>query len=343
MTAVLSPSALERARTITVPAMRAAVARLDPASRAATVYHLGLAEADGSPRPDGGGGKAVRPALALLSAELAGATAEAGVPAAVAVELVHNFSLLHDDVMDGDTERRHRPTVWTVWGTPTALLTGDALLALASEVLLESGLPSAPAATLELMAATRELIRGQVADLSFETRPTVGLRECLEMADGKTGALLATSGCIGALLVGAQPAVVDALRGYGAALGTAFQLVDDLLGIWGDPAVTGKPVLADLRARKKTLPVTYVLCRGGRAARELAAWYAAGRSSDGGPEDELRRAADLVEAGGGRAWAEAEADRRMRLAEAALDRVPLPTGPRAELLALGRFLTRREF
>jgi geranylgeranyl diphosphate synthase type I len=321
--------------------MRAAVERLDPASRRAAEYHLGWTEADGSPRP-GGAGKGIRPLLALLSAELAGAAPEVAVPGAVAVELVHNFSLLHDDVMDGDVERRHRRTVWALWGESCAILTGDAMLGLAAEVLLEAPSPHAAAATRELMVATRELVRGQVEDLSFETRTGVGLDECLRMADGKTGALLGASSCIGALLAGAPAEVVDALREHGRHLGAAFQLVDDLLGIWGDPATTGKAVLADLRARKKSLPVTFVLCRGGDEAAELGDWYAAEKPADGDDEETLRHVAGLVERGGGRAWATREAAEHLRLAEAALDRVSLAEGPRAELADLARYLTRRE-
>jgi geranylgeranyl diphosphate synthase, type I len=341
MTATLPPEALTRCRDEVLPALRATVARLDPLSRAATSYHLGWTEADGAPRT-GGAGKSVRAALTLLSAELAGAPAAAGLPGAVAVELVHNFSLLQDDVMDGDTERRHRPTVWLLWGKSNAVLVGDALLALAAEVLLESGAPTAPAATVELLAATRELVRGQLADLAFESRTEVGLDECLDMADGKTAALLAASTAVGALLGGAPPPVVDALRGYGRCLGMAFQLVDDLLGIWGDPAVTGKPVLADLRARKKSLPVTYVLSQNGPTGRALTDWYAAPPSPDGDPIDQLERAAELVEAGGGRAWATAEAERHLAHGEELLAGVRLPAAPLTELLELGRFITRRE-
>jgi geranylgeranyl diphosphate synthase type I len=341
MTAVLAPTALDRCRTSVLPAMADAVARLDPATRAAAEYHLGWTEADGSPR-SGGAGKGVRPTLALLSAEAAGADSRVGVPGAVAVELVHNFSLLHDDVMDRDSERRHRTTVWALWGESAAILTGDALLALAAEVLLEAPSSHAAAATRELMTATRELVRGQVEDLSFETRTTVALEECLRMADGKTGALLAASSCIGAILAGAPEPVVAALRDSGRHLGAAFQLVDDLLGIWGSPAVTGKPVLSDLRARKKSLPVTYVLCRGGAEGEELAAWCAADRPAQGDSEDVLRDMAALIERAGGRDWASAEAEEQLRLADAALDRVCLPDGPRAELADLARYLTRRE-
>ena len=341
MTTTLRPTVLDRCRAEVLPALRDAVARLDPLSRAATGYHLGWTEADGTPR-EGDAGKSVRSALSLLSAELAGAPARIGVPGAVAVELVHNFSLLHDDVMDGDRTRRHRPTVWCLWGTSNALLVGDAVLALAGEVLLESPSPTARAATHELLAATRRLVRGQVADLDFERRPAVDLQECLDMAEDKTGALLATSAAIGAVLAGAPASVVTALRTYGRQLGLAFQLVDDLLGIWGDPAVTGKPVLADLRTRKKTLPVTYVLCRDDGAARELARWYAADPPPQGDPVDQLQHAADLIEAGGGRAWAAEEAERRLDRAEGALTGLPLPDGPRSELIALGRFLVQRE-
>ena len=341
MTAILRPQALDRCRDELMPALRDAVDRLDPVSRAATSYHLGWTEADGTPR-EGGSGKSVRAALALLSAELGGAPPEVSLRGAVAVELVHNFSLLHDDVMDRDTERRHRPTVWTIWGTSDAVLVGDALLALAAEILLESPSPAAPIATRELMAATRELVRGQIADLDFESRPDVTLPDCLAMAEGKTGALLAVSARIGALLAGAPGVVVRALHEYGSRIGLAFQLLDDLLGIWGDPAVTGKPVLADLRARKKSLPVTYVLCSDSPAGRELADWYATPPGPAGDLPDGLRRAAELVEAGGGRAWAEARAREELQRAEAAVHRVALPPAPRAQLLELGRYLARRE-
>ncbi len=324
---------LRHSREAVTPALRRAVARLDPDCREQTAWHLGWTG------PASGGGKAVRPALALLSARAAGAPAEVGLPGAVAVELVHNFSLVHDDLMDGDTERRHRPTVWARWGAASAILTGDALLALATEVLLESESPCAPAAARRLAVTVRELVRGQVADVAFETRSDVGLDECLAMAAGKTGALLAASAAVGAVLAGAEPDAVRCLDAFGAELGIAFQLVDDLLGIWGDPAVTGKPVLSDLRSRKRSLPVTYAVQHGGAAGRELAAWLA----DTGEPAlAELRRAAALVEAGDGRRWALAEARRRRDRAEDALAAADLSAGPAAELVALGRYLVDRE-
>ncbi|MFZ0122152.1 MAG: polyprenyl synthetase family protein, partial [Pseudonocardiaceae bacterium] len=292
----------------------------------------------------GDGGKAVRPALATLSAQAVGAPARTGVPGAVAVELVHNFSLVHDDVMDGDTQRRHRPTVWAVFGTTSAILTGDALLALAQEVLLDSPSRHRAAAARLLAEATRHLVRGQVQDVAFEQRCDVTLEQCLEMVSGKTGALLSASAAIGAVLAGAPAKMVGALSTFGAQLGIAYQLVDDLLGIWGDPAITGKPVFSDLRSRKKTLPVTYALTYGGPAGRELARWLAdsnsrgLSRPSDAGEA----WAADLIEAAGARDWAAAEAQRRIAAATDALAGVPIHASPREDLVAIAHFIVARE-
>ncbi|MFY9809321.1 MAG: polyprenyl synthetase family protein [Pseudonocardiaceae bacterium] len=333
-----APSVLRRARDAVAPATRAFIARLDETSAAIASYHLGWTDTAGVPIR-GDGGKAVRPALATLSAQAVGAPARAGVPGAVAVELVHNFSLVHDDVMDGDTERRHRPTVWAVWGTTSAILTGDALLALALEVLLDSSSPHRAAAARLLAEATRHLVRGQVQDVAFEQRCDVTLEECLEMVSGKTGALLSASAAIGAVLAGAPADVVSALSTFGAQLGIAFQLVDDLLGIWGDPTITGKSVFSDLRSRKKTLPLTYALTHGGPAGRELARWLA---GSDTPGEAELRRVAELVEAAGGRDWAAAEAQRRIAAATHALAGVPMQAGPREDLVAIAQFIVARE-
>ncbi|MFE3634222.1 polyprenyl synthetase family protein [Streptomyces cellostaticus] len=333
-----APACLKHSRVTITPALRAAVDRLDHRSRHQAAYHLGWSTAGGAPT-SADAGKAVRPALALLSAEAVGAPAQVALPGAVAVELVHNFSLVHDDLMDGDEERRHRRTVWKLWGPSSAILTGDAMLALAQEVLLDTGLPTAAPAARLLARTTRHLIRGQVQDLSFEQRSHVTVEECVDMAAGKTGALLSASAAIGAVLAGAAEAAVDALALFGDQVGIAFQLVDDVLGIWGDPAVTGKPVHSDLRSRKKSLPVSHALNQGGPLSGELAAWLTA--SGEPGTE-ELRRVAGLIEDAGGRDWALAEAARRTALAEAALRGAELDAGARDELLALGRFVVDRE-
>jgi geranylgeranyl diphosphate synthase type I len=151
--------------------------------------------------------------------------------------------------------------------------------------------------------------------------------------------LLSASAAIGAVLAGAPGEVVDALSGFGEQVGLAFQLVDDVLGIWGDPKITGKPVFSDLRSHKKSLPVTFATTHGGAVGQELAAWLAGEETSD---EAELARVAGLVEAAGGREWATAEAERRMTAALRALTEVAIPEGPRAELSAIARFIVTRE-
>ncbi|GAB3363496.1 polyprenyl synthetase family protein [Amycolatopsis echigonensis] len=327
------PPVLGSARDVVQPALRAAVDRLDDTSRAISAYHLGWTDPNGVP-VQGNGGKAVRSALAVVSAQAAGAPVEVGVPGAVAVELVHNFSLVHDDLMDGDTERRHRPTVWALYGSASAILTGDAMLALAQEVVLDSGSPHAVSAGRLLTETTRRLIHGQFLDVAFEQRDDVRLTECVTMAAGKTGALLSASAAIGAVLAGAPAEVVDALAVFGEEIGLAFQLVDDVLGIWGDPAVTGKSVYSDLRARKKSLPITYATTHGGAAGRRLAEWLA------GDDDTDLARIAALVDDAGGREWATAEAARHVATAEQAL--AVIPPGPRADLVSIARFIAGRE-
>src|ERR1700756_2093310 len=261
------PEGVALARDLVGPAMEAAIARLTPDVRAVAAYHLGLADAAGNPIRSGSG-KALRPALALLSARAAGAPPERGVTAAVAVELVHNFSLLHDDIMDNDTERRHRPTAWTVFGVGAAILAGDGLLALANDLLLEDTAPGGLWAARCLSTAVQRLIAGQGEDLAFEERGDVTLAECVEMAGDKTAALMAAACTIGAVHVGAQPELAMGLAEFGGHVGLAFQLTDDLLGIGGATEVTGKPVRADLRARKKSLPVVAALTSGSPAATE---------------------------------------------------------------------------
>lgn len=313
------------ARELVEPELRAALGQLPPSMRPIAAHHFGWADG-------GGSGKAVRPALVLLAAQAVGAPAKRAVRGAAAVELVHNFSLVHDDVMDGDTTRRHRATVWKAFGTGAAILAGDAWLALAARLLAER-----PAEQRALMTAVLDLIEGQSADLAFEERDTVGADECRAMAAGKTGALLGCACAIGALAGGGSPDQVLRLRAFGEEVGLAFQFVDDLLGIWGEPVVTGKPVYSDLRNRKKSLPVVAALASDTAAGRELAGLY---RKRDALSAPELARAAELVEQAGGRAWSQAQADEL--LARALTQLRDIETRPRAELAALAQLITRRD-
>jgi geranylgeranyl diphosphate synthase type I len=335
------PVALSTARDLLDAPMRASVARLAPAVRQVAAYHFGWVDADGAPTTRGSG-KAVRPTLALLSAQAAGADKSVGIPGAVAVELVHNFSLLHDDVMDRDEERRHRPTAWTVFGSSAAILAGDALQVLAFEALLDVEPVSAVRASRSLAYATQQLIVGQVDDLDFETRADVGLAECLEMAGGKTAALLACAASIGAQLASATPATVTALDTFGYELGLAFQLVDDLLGIWGATRNTGKPVGSDLRALKKSLPVVAAMTSGTAAGAALRELYGSGELGQHSDDAIVARAAALVEQAGGRAWTVDEADRRLKLACGALDAADLDPTAREQLREIAHYVTSRD-
>jgi geranylgeranyl diphosphate synthase type I len=335
---VVPPETVSRSQQLVEPALRAAVDRLAPVPRRIAGYHRGWWDADGLPAAREAG-KALRPALAVLSAEAAGGPVEPAIPAAVAVELVHDFSLLHDDVMDGDTQRRHRPAAWAVFGTPQALLAGDAVLTLAVQVLSEATAPGREDALAALTTAIQQLVRGQFDDIAFEPRTDIEIDACLRMEADKTAALLACAASIGAQCLTAPTPVVNALYRYGCELGLAFQLVDDLLGIWGEPAVTGKPVLADLRAGKRSSPVVAAMRSGTPAGDELVAVLADGRPAT---EADVARAAVLVEQSGGRAWCVAEADRRLAAALAALDTAAIPAPARRELDAVARFVTERD-
>jgi len=320
------------------PALRAAVDRMPDSMRAISGYHFGWWDEHG--RATGGdSGKAIRPALTLLAAEAVGGSPDAAMPAAVAVELVHNFSLLHDDVMDGDTTRRHRPTAWSVYGVGPAILAGDSMLALAVDVLAGSGNPEAQASIRLVSATVQHLLHGQADDLAFEEREDVELAECVRMAEGKTGSLLGCATAVGALFGGGTPDQVEHLRQFGERLGLAFQFADDLLGIWGDPAITGKPVFSDLRNRKKSLPVVAALNSGTAIGRELDGLYHG--EGDLSAAD-LARAADLIDLAGGRSWSQRQADELLEQAREHLGAAEPTERAAAELDAVAQLATPRD-
>ncbi|RJL32892.1 polyprenyl synthetase family protein [Bailinhaonella thermotolerans] len=322
---------LAETRRVVEPAHRAALGRLPEEVRHVAGYHAGWWDADG--RPQDNTGKAVRPALVLACARaIAGDLPAAAVPAAVAVELVHDFSLLHDDVMDGDPVRRHRPSAWAVFGVGRAVLAGDALVSLALDVLAGSA-----AEVRVLTGALLRLCGGQSADLEFAERADVTLAECLAMEAGKTGALLGCACELGALAAGAERDRAAALSEFGEHLGLAYQLVDDLLGIWGDPRITGKPVYSDLTARKKSLPVVAALSSGTPAGEKLARVYA-GSDRPRDPE----RVASLVEAAGARSWARRQADRHLAAALECLGRARPDPRAAADLRAIAHLIIRRD-
>ena len=226
-------------------------------------YHMGWLDAELQPVA-APAGKRIRPLLCLLACAAAGGDPGAALPAAAGLELLHNFSLLHDDIEDNSPLRRHRPTAWTIFGMPITCNAGDGMFSLAHMAffrLEERGVQ--PATVLAALRRFDEmcvaLTEGQFLDMSFERRLSVTPDDYFRMIAGKTGALLAVAPEIGATVAGAAPATVAAYRRYGAALGLAFQLQDDVLGIWGDESATGKSAASDILSKKKTLPVIYAL------------------------------------------------------------------------------------
>ncbi|MGW0550099.1 polyprenyl synthetase family protein [Streptomyces altiplanensis] len=321
------------------PGLREAVARLPDRIRQPVGVHLGWWDGSGLPLDGGRAGKMIRPALTLLACNAVGAQSAAGAPAAVAVELVHNASLLHDDLIDQDRMRRGRPAVWAELGMPAAVLAGDALFFLAMQVLASAPPPLGTAGVEELTGAVQELIEGEYTDVLLEEAQAATAAESEAMAAGKTGALIAAACALGALAGGADTGGVGHLRAFGAHLGLAFQWADDLLGIWGDPHRTGKPAGSDLRARKKTLPVTAAITTGGTAGRELARLYA---DTEPMSPATVRRATDLLETAGSRDSALREAERHIATALHHLHAVNPPAATAAELSRLARLTINRD-
>jgi geranylgeranyl diphosphate synthase, type I len=239
-----------------------------PEIRTMMAYHLGWEGEGAGPEAQG---KRIRPLLVLLVAEAAGVSWQKALPAAVSVELLHNFSLIHDDIQDNSPLRRNRPTMWVKWGTAQAINAGDVMFTLAFMALeeLEQSLPAQDVlrASRILHQTCLHLTGGQYLDISNENKPVIELSEYWPMIGGKTSALLACCAELGALSAGVDDARRAHFREYGYSLGLAFQVLDDWLGIWGDAELTGKSVESDLASGKKTLPVLYALSLDGPFSR----------------------------------------------------------------------------
>jgi geranylgeranyl diphosphate synthase type I len=265
-------------------------------------YHLGWTAG-------GAGGKRIRPLLCLLACAAAGGDWHQALPLAAAVELIHNFSLIHDDIQDNSPLRHGRATVWARWGAAQAINAGDAMFTLAFRAphrLAELSVPPAVMLTAlaELTRTCLALTQGQYLDMAFEHRQRVSVADYLAMIEKKTAVLIAAAAALGASVAGGAPAQVTAFYRFGLNLGLAFQLQDDLLGIWGDPAMTGKSAASDLEKRKKSLPVVYGL----EHSTEFALAYAQPHQ----PGDAVGALADLLD----RLGARAEAERRAQAATA---------------------------
>ena len=333
---------MARYRDAVVGAMRAALDRPAVDHIGLLRYHLGWEDATGRAVAHAGG-KMLRPALCLLCCEAVGGGVARAMPAAAAIELIHNFTLIHDDIEDSSDTRHGRPTLWRVAGMPRALNAGDGMFVLAQRTLL--GLAEAGVSPDRVIQAARilddacvALCEGQHADIGFEKREQVSLAEYEAMIAGKTAALLGASMAIGGIAGGAEAGTVDALGECGRLLGLAFQIQDDVLGVWGEAAVTGKPVADDIRSRKKSFPAVYAFDHlDGEQLARLRTIYAAEAMS----EDDVAVARALLEASGARDTAETEAERRAGSAIDVIALLPLDRERRRDIEALASFFVHR--
>lgn len=335
---------LRRYRKAVVAEMEAALAGRSLALYDMMRYHLGLVGTGEGRAPQAG--KMVRPTFCLLSCEAVGGDRQQALPAAAAIELIHNFTLIHDDIEDGSHVRHGRDTVWRVWGEPQAINAGDGMFVLAHLAvyrLIDVGVP----ATLALEAARLldeaclALCEGQHLDLEFETRLDVGVEEYLTMISGKTAALMSAATAVGALLGSASRGVVNSFREFGRCLGLAFQVQDDVLGIWGDTALTGKPAGDDIAARKKSYPVVHALGHASEEDRRLLRRIYSGDTVEPGRVGDVLA---VLERSGARARSEEAVARHVEhalCALAALQGPGLAPARQRELEALALYLVHR--
>ncbi len=220
-------------------------------------YHMGW-EGENS-----GGGKRVRPFITLLSALAFGGQIEISMPAAISIELLHNFTLIHDDIEDRSPLRHGRPTLWQRWGIPQGINAGDALFSIAHLAILDLSKTCNPSIALQaaryLNQVCLNLTRGQFLDIAFESHDSITLETYFEMISGKTAALIGLCAALGGLTAGQNEEIVNKLFDFGESLGLAFQIKDDILGIWGDPKTTGKSTAGDILNRKKSFPILFGL------------------------------------------------------------------------------------
>lgn len=336
---------------------------LDEWMQGALGYHFGWLDAQFQPVTGGHSGKKLRPVMALLAYQGALETLQAGasndldpaLPLAAALEIIHNYSLIHDDIEDGDRERHGRPTLWAVWGKPKAINAGDCLDMLAYRCLfrsLEKGVPADRVIQLarSVTETSVKLTLGQHADLSFEDNLDVTPEMYLKMIGGKSAALISCATYCGALIALDPTDPIERGRlghfaRFGEQIGLGFQIRDDILGIWGLTAKTGKPSGSDIRRRKKSLPVLYALANAAPALKEeLLALYR--RAEPVTPEQE-RFVMGALEETGAREFAQQQADQFKQAALAALAQAaggPLALNPSLRRLQeLSTFLVERDY
>ena len=301
-------------------------------------YHLGWVSQDFSPTEQDAG-KRLRPLLCLLSCEACGGDWHEAVPAAAAIELIHNFSLIHDDIEDNSPMRRHRPTVWSLWGQAQAINVGDGLFAisrLALQRLTQHGV-----SPVEILRAFRIVDRtclllteGQYLDLAFEEEHSVTVELYMEMIGRKTAALMSCAAELGALLGSENEGLIERYKSFGYQLGLLFQIVDDILGIWGAGDSTGKGVGEDIVNKKKSLPVVYALER----SEPLRQLY----RNETLDEAQQQAAMELLDTVSARDYCRRMATEKLELAVETLEGAHIQNEAQGRLQRIARFLLERQ-
>jgi geranylgeranyl diphosphate synthase type I len=321
-------------------------------------YHLGWTDEHFNPTA-ANTGKYLRPTLLLLAYEAAGAKGEEtesdnddnylrrALPAAAAIELTHNFTLIHDDIEDGDEERRHRPTLWKLWGVPQAVNTGDGLFSLARLTLwkaLEEGVASSVVARLGMLydRTCLAITEGQHLDLSFEEHLDIPTQTYLQVIERKTAALISCSAEMGAILATSDQAVIESLSQFGRALGLAFQVRDDILGIWATQEELGKTPAGDIYRRKKSLPIIHALAHANLSDQQCL--YEIYRQRSGLTEGQVEQVLTIFERTGTKAHCYAFLEQQCRAALASLASISTYDNPRSaraldDLTLLVRFVS----
>ena len=302
-------------------------------------YHLGWVDQRGQPM-SGPGGKMLRSTLCLLACEAVGGSWRRAIPAAAAVELVHNFSLIHDDIEDGSPQRRGRPTLWQLWGQPQAINAGDAMHTLSHLALLRLGERGVqPEKVLQAARLLDEsclgLCEGQHLDLCYQNRLDIEVNDYLKMISGKTATLFHCSLKLGALLGTDDRELVQCLGHFGHNLGLAFQIRDDILGIWGQEQVSGKSSLSDIQEMKKTLPIIYALAKD----RELPMVY----QKEALDRDDLVSVLNILEKVGAQGYAQDVAQRYYDEALSALQSASIPSQAKEEFEVIADFILKRGY
>ncbi len=307
-------------------------------------YHLGWLNEDLHPI-DHYKGKRFRPILCLLVYYSLSGVFEKALPAAASIELIHNFSLIHDDIEDQDEERRHRPTVWKLWGVAQAINAGDGMHVFANLATLRLKKRNVTDAKIvEVLHILNEtvmtLCEGQFMDISYEDRTDVKSKDYLKMIYCKTGALIESAAEVGAVLATEDRTVINLFKDFGRDLGMAFQIRDDIIGTWGDPENTGKPKGSDIENRKKTLPVIYAFENSAKDERKILEEIYNKDRLDSGDVDFV---ISLMDEKGAYKYAVKKASNYEKSALNKLGELSLQNEAEEKLLTLTEFLIRRDY